>query len=96
MQRWLYVYARKGNNMLSFCIDIYYETLFLQARYTRDVVKANLLWKQFNKKSILITGANGFILSFITHTLIKLNKEYNLGLEDAVMPLEYGVVADSG
>ena len=37
-----------------------------------NIVSADLNWKQFENKTILITGANGFLLAYMVETLLHL------------------------
>ena len=41
----------------------------------------NIKWKNFKNKTFLLTGANGFIVTYIIHFLIFLNKEYNFNIK---------------
>ena len=45
------------------------------------ILEADLPWKKFKNKSILISGGNGFIASYIIKTLLKANIKYKLGLK---------------
>ena len=42
------------------------------------ILKADLPWKKFKNKSILISGGNGFIASYIIKTLLKANIKYKI------------------
>ncbi len=46
----------------------------------QNLVAADFPWQDLSKKSILITGATGFIASFITHVLLAAGREHALGL----------------
>lgn len=39
----------------------------------KNILKANLPWHDFNEKTVLITGANGFLPAYIAETLLFLN-----------------------
>ena len=38
------------------------------------IINSNIPWKKFSGKTILISGANGFLPSYMVHTLFQLNK----------------------
>jgi UDP-glucuronate decarboxylase len=44
------------------------------------VVNHALPWDKFRGKSILVTGANGFLPSYLVYTLLRLNDKSNLGI----------------
>ncbi len=46
-----------------------------------SIVEADLPWKNLENKSILISGGNGFIASYIIKSLLKANIKYKLGLK---------------
>jgi nucleoside-diphosphate-sugar epimerase len=41
----------------------------------KQITSVDLPWEKFNNKTVLITGANGFIASYIVDTLVYLNKK---------------------
>ena len=45
------------------------------------ILEADLPWKKLKNKSILISGGNGFIASYIIKSLLKANIKYKLGLK---------------
>ena len=45
------------------------------------ILEADLPWKKLKNKSILISGGNGFIASYIIESLLKANIKYKLGLK---------------
>ena len=43
-----------------------------------NIVSSGIKWDEFNQKTILITGANGLLASYMVYTLMKLNEKYNI------------------
>ena len=43
-----------------------------------SILKADLPWKKLKNKSILISGGNGFIASYIIESLLKANIKYSM------------------
>ena len=43
-----------------------------------DIISFNLEWGKFKNKTILITGANGFLASYLVYTFLLLNDQHNL------------------
>ena len=41
----------------------------------------SIKWKNFKNKTFLLTGANGFIVTYIIHFLIFLNEKYNFNIK---------------
>lgn len=46
----------------------------------REICNETLDWKKFFKKRILITGARGYIATYLIYSLLKLNETYDLGV----------------
>jgi len=44
------------------------------------IVQKDLPWKDFTNKTFLITGANGYLATYMVYTLLKLNDMFQLGL----------------
>lgn len=44
------------------------------------MVKARASWESFYNKTIMITGANGYVPSYFVHLFIALNDQYNAGI----------------
>ena len=42
-----------------------------------EITSADIDWKQFNNKTVLITGANGFLPAYMVETLLYLNNNYD-------------------
>jgi UDP-glucuronate decarboxylase len=45
------------------------------------IISQKLPWDNFKDKTILITGANGFLPSYIVYTLLRLNDDFQLNLK---------------
>ncbi|MBP9083180.1 MAG: NAD-dependent epimerase/dehydratase family protein [Bacteroidia bacterium] len=46
----------------------------------KEVVQSNISWKKFKDKHILITGANGFLPSYLVYSLLEANEIFKLNL----------------
>ena len=44
------------------------------------ILNANLPWNKLRKKTIMVTGGNGFIASYMIHSLLEANARHQLGL----------------
>jgi len=44
-----------------------------------NIINANLPWSKFENKTVLVTGANGFLPSYMIETLLYLNEKRNNG-----------------
>ncbi len=44
---------------------------------THEIINASLPWETLQDKTVLITGANGFISTYLVYTLLSLNDIYN-------------------
>lgn len=51
----------------------------------KRIIKANIQWEKFRNSKVLITGASGMIGSYLTRTLIELNKIFNMAIEIHVL-----------
>ncbi len=45
-----------------------------------SITSSNLPWDKFRGKSVLVTGANGFLPSYMVYTLLELNSKFNLNI----------------
>lgn len=52
----------------------------IESDINRIIVSNKLDWEKFKNKNILITGASGFLPSYIVEVLLMLNKLYNLNI----------------
>lgn len=43
-----------------------------------NIISSGIKWDEFNEKTILITGANGLLASYMIYTLMKLNEKYDV------------------
>lgn len=46
----------------------------------REIIKAPVDWQQFDNSTVLITGANGMIASYIVYTLLEINEQQNMNI----------------
>ena len=46
-----------------------------------SIVNANLDWSKLKNKTVLITGGNGFIASYLIMSLLEASKKYNLNIK---------------
>ena len=49
--------------------------------FEKIINNKKIRWKVLKNKTILITGANGFIASYIIYFLIFLNQKYNFNIK---------------
>ncbi len=47
----------------------------------QDILTEKLPWEKFKSKSILITGANGFLPAYLAYVFIYLNKTLNFDIQ---------------
>src|SRR6187455_399372 len=46
-----------------------------------SIIESDLYWNKFSNKHILVTGANGFLPSYIVYSLLYANAKYKLNLK---------------